>query len=181
MSISKSSFLNNLKSKNASEDSEKINEAIRYAFKLTDMYGIERINKSILEASIEFKIDENLDLILVAGPKIKDEFDNEIRNLGFVQNLHEVIFAADLVISLAGKSTIDESIIYGTPGIFIPIKDHFEQEDNAKEMGFDFNNIFNLEELIKKSLNTDRCEPQENGVDMAGMEITKILLKENND
>ena len=127
------------------------------------------------------KIDENLDLIVVAGPKIKDEFDNEIRNLGFVQNLHEVIFAADLVISLAGKSTIDESIIYGTPGIFIPIKDHFEQEDNAKEMGFDFNDIFNLEELIKKSLNTDRCEPQENGVDMAGMEITKILLKENND
>ena len=127
------------------------------------------------------KIDENLDLILVAGPKIKDEFDNEIRNLGFVQNLHEVIFAADLVISLAGKSTIDESIIYGTPGIFIPIKDHFEQEDNAKEMGFDFNDIFNLEKLIKKSLNTDRRKPQENGVDMAGMEITKILLKENND
>ena len=80
------------------------------------------------------KIDENLDLILVAGPKIKDEFDNEIRNLGFVQNLHEVIFAADLVISLAGKSTIDESIIYGTPGIFIPIKDHFEQEDNARDV-----------------------------------------------
>ena len=127
------------------------------------------------------KIDENLDLILVAGPKIKDEFDNEIRNLGFVQNLHEVIFAADLVISLAGKSTIDESIIYGTPGIFIPIKDHFEQEDNAKEMGFDFNDVFNLEELIKKSLNTDRNEPQENGVSVAGMEIAKILLKENND
>ena len=127
------------------------------------------------------KIDENLDLILVAGPKIKDEFDNEIRNLGFVQNLHEVIFAADLVISLAGKSTIDESIIYGTPGIFIPIKDHFEQEDNAREMGFDFNDVFNLEELIKKSLNTDRNEPQENGGSMAGMEIAKILLKENND
>lgn len=127
------------------------------------------------------KIDENLDLILVAGPKIKDEFDNEIRNLGFIQNLHEVIFAADLVISLAGKSTIDESVIYGTPGIFIPIKDHFEQEDNAKEMGFDFNDVFNLEELIKKSLNTDRNEPQENGVSMAGMEIAKILLKENND
>ena len=116
---------------------------------------------------------------MVAGPKIKDEFDNDIRNLGFVQNLHEVIFAADLVISLAGKSTIDESIIYGTPGIFIPIKDHFEQEDNAREMGFDFNDVFNLEELIKKSLNTDSNEPQENGVSMAGTEIEKILLKEN--
>lgn len=68
MSISKSSFLNNLKNKVVSEDSEKINEAIRYAFKLTDMYGIERINKSILEASIEFKIDENL-----LREKINDE------------------------------------------------------------------------------------------------------------
>ncbi len=48
-------------------------------------------------------------------------------------------------------------------------------------MGFDFNDVFNLEELIKKSLNTDRNEPQENGVSMAGMEIAKILLKENND
>ena len=127
------------------------------------------------------KIEVELDLVLVAGPKIKDEFYNKIRNLGFIQNLHEVIYAADLVISLAGKSTIDESIIYGTPGIFIPIKDHFEQEDNAREMGFNFNDVFNLEELIKKSLNTDRNEPQENGVSMAGMEIEKILLKENND
>tara|TARA_B110000467_G_C18171216_1_gene395279 strand:- start:175 stop:411 length:237 start_codon:yes stop_codon:yes gene_type:complete len=59
--MKKSSFLNNYKNKVASVDeSEKINEAIRYAFKLTDMYGIERINKSILEASIEFKIDENV-------------------------------------------------------------------------------------------------------------------------
>ena len=127
------------------------------------------------------KIDENLDLILVAGPKIKDEFDNEIRNLGFVQNLHEVIFAADLVISLAGKSTIDESIIYGTPGIFIPIKDHFEQEDNAKEMGFNFEDIFDLENLIRQNINKDRNEQQQNGVDTAGMEITKILFEKNND
>jgi len=127
------------------------------------------------------KIEEELDLILVAGPKIKQKFVGVIRNLGFVKNLHEVIFAADLLISLAGKSTIDESIIYGTPGIFIPIKDHFEQEDNAKKMGFNFNDIFNLEELIKKSLNMDRNKPQENGVNLAGMEIAKICLKENND
>jgi len=65
----KSSFLNNYKNKVvSSDDSEKINEAIRYAFKLTDLYGIERINKSILEASIEFKIDENL-----LREKINDE------------------------------------------------------------------------------------------------------------
>jgi len=127
------------------------------------------------------KIETDVDLVLVAGPKIKEDFGSEIKNLGFVQNLHEVIFAADLVISLAGKSTIDESVIYGTPGIFIPIKDHFEQEDNAREMGFDFNDIFNLKELIEESLDKDRNELQQNGVNLAGMEIIKILLKENND
>ena len=67
--MKKSSFLNNYKNKFAStDDSERINEAIRYAFKLTDMYGIERINKSILEASVEFKLDENL-----LREKINDE------------------------------------------------------------------------------------------------------------
>lgn len=69
MSISKSSFLNNYKNKIVSTDnSEKINEAIKYAFRLTDLYGIEKINKSILEASVEFKIDEN-----VIREKINDE------------------------------------------------------------------------------------------------------------
>ena len=76
MSISKSSFLNNYKNKVASVDSEKINEAIIYAFNLTDKYGIERINKSILEAAINFKIDENL-----LREKINDEsFMLEERN-----------------------------------------------------------------------------------------------------
>ena len=116
-------------------------------------------------------------MVLVTGPEIKLKFNDSLRNLGFISNLHEIIFAADLVISLAGKSTIDESIIYGTPGIFIPIKDHFEQEDNAKEMGFSFKDIFNLEVLIKKALERDRTEQQENGVGLAGMEIKKIILE----
>ena len=76
MSISKSSFLNNYKNKVDSVDSEKINEAIIYAFNLTDKYGIERINKSILEASIKYKIDEN-----ILREKINDEsFMLEERN-----------------------------------------------------------------------------------------------------
>jgi UDP-N-acetylglucosamine--N-acetylmuramyl-(pentapeptide) pyrophosphoryl-undecaprenol N-acetylglucosamine transferase len=71
--------------------------------------------------------------------------------------------------------------VYGTPGIFIPIKDHFEQEDNAKEMGFNFEDIFNLENLIREKLNVNRNEQQRNGVSLAGMEISKILLNKNND
>ena len=140
--------------------------------------GIFLINQTI-EAIKKIQID--VDLVLVSGPKINKKFSDDVRNLGFVSNLHEIIFAADLVISLAGKSTIDESIVYGTPGIFIPIKGHFEQEDNAKEIGFDFEDIFNLENLIEEKLNKNRNEQQQNGVNLAGMEISKILLNKNND
>jgi len=140
--------------------------------------GIFLINQTI-EAIKKIQID--VDLVLVSGPKINKKFSDDVRNLGFVSNLHEIIFAADLVISLAGKSTIDESIVYGTPGIFIPIKGHFEQEDNAKEIGFKFEDIFNLENLIEEKLNKNRNEQQQNGVNLAGMEISKVLFKENND
>ena len=135
--------------------------------------------KQTIEAVKKIQIDA--DLVLVSGPKITKKFSESINNLGFVKNLHEIIFASDLVISLAGKSTIDESLVYGTPGIFIPIKDHFEQEDNAKEMGFNFEDIFNLENLIKEKLNKNRNERQQNGVNLAGMEISKILSNKNND
>jgi UDP-N-acetylglucosamine--N-acetylmuramyl-(pentapeptide) pyrophosphoryl-undecaprenol N-acetylglucosamine transferase len=140
--------------------------------------GIFLINQTI-EAIKKIQID--VDLVLVSGPKINKKFSDDVRNLGFVSNLHEIIFAADLVISLAGKSTIDESIVYGTPGIFIPIKGHFEQEDNAKEIGFKFEDVFNLENLIVEKLNKNRNEQQQNGVNLAGMEISKILLNKNND
>ena len=124
------------------------------------------------------KVESDIDLVLVTGPEIKEEFGNgAIRNLGFVENLHEIIFAADLVISLAGKSTIDESVVYGTPGIFIPIKNHFEQEDNAKDMGFNFEDVFNLENLIEERINKNRNEQRQNGVDLAGMEIRNILFE----
>jgi len=140
--------------------------------------GIFLINQTI-EAIKKIQID--VDLVLVSGPKITEKFSENIKNLGFVKNLHEIIFASDLVISLAGKSTIDESIVYGTPGIFIPIKNHFEQEDNAREIGFKFEDVFNLKNLIEKKLIQDRNQQQKNGVDIAGMEISDVLFKKNND
>jgi UDP-N-acetylglucosamine--N-acetylmuramyl-(pentapeptide) pyrophosphoryl-undecaprenol N-acetylglucosamine transferase len=78
--------------------------------------------------------------------------DEDIRFLGFVDNLHEYIYASDLIISLAGRSTIDESLAYGIPGIFIPIKNHFEQEDGAKRLGYKYDDIFRLEHLIEDNL-----------------------------
>jgi UDP-N-acetylglucosamine--N-acetylmuramyl-(pentapeptide) pyrophosphoryl-undecaprenol N-acetylglucosamine transferase len=98
-----------------------------------------------------------------------------IRNFGFVNNLHEIIFAADLVISLAGKSTIDESKHYGTPGIFIPIKGHFEQEENAKELGYTYDDIFRLDNLILEKIAEKRNPQQYQGAKQAAELIKKFL------
>lgn len=61
MKITKSSFIENYKKKvSDSVEIGNMDEAIHYAFKLTDTYGIMRINKAILEASIEYQIDESV-------------------------------------------------------------------------------------------------------------------------
>ena len=120
------------------------------------------------------KIKLDAELVIVSGPSLKI-YNDKIRNLGFVNNLHEIIYAADLIISLAGKSTIDESKNYGTPGIFIPIKGHFEQEENAKKAGFSFNDLFHLESLIPEKINEKRIQANFDGAQKAASLIKKLL------
>lgn len=133
--------------------------------------GLFLIEKAIKDIS---KINQDIDVVLVSGPAISKKFDN-VKNLGFVDNLHELIFAADLLISLAGKSTMDEANAYGTPAIFIPIKGHFEQEDNAKEKGFEFDDINRLEELILEKLEAKRNQVNTNGARVAAEIIQKLM------
>ncbi len=118
------------------------------------------------------------EVIVVSGPSLDKRFE-KIKNLGFVNNLHEIIYAADVLVSLAGKSTIDEAKEYGTPAIFIPIKGHFEQEDNAKEEGFVFEDIERLEELIMEKLGEKR-NPLKGGGAQKASEIIIDLLNSSN-
>ncbi len=111
------------------------------------------------------------ELVIVSGPSIVLPDSSEYRNLGFVENLHELICAADLVVSLAGRSTIDESIAYGTPGIFIPIKSHFEQEHGAARLGFRHEDISRLEKLIEEKLGA-----RSNPVESRGAERTAKII-----
>jgi len=134
----------------------------------TGLFLIEKALESIS------KINQDIEIILVTGPAINREFEN-VRNLGFVDNLHELIFAADLLISLAGKSTIDEANAYGTPAIFIPIKGHFEQEDNAKEEGFVFDDIKRLDVLILEKLEEKRNQVNADGAKNASNIIRKLM------
>ena len=127
--------------------------------------------QKIIEATSKIR---DVDLVLVTGPTLQIENQN-VRNLGYVNNLHEIIFASDLIISLAGKSTIDESRAYGTPGIFIPIKGHFEQEDNARDEGYSFDDINKLDSLIPQKLESRREQIQTDGAKKAAEIILQYL------
>ena len=132
----------------------------------------------LIEKALEAisKINQDVEVLLVSGPSIHKEYDN-VKNLGFVDNLHEIIYAADVLISLAGKSTIDEANAYGTPAIFIPIKGHFEQEDNAREQGFVFEDIKRLDRLVLEKLEEKRNQVSTNGARIASDIITKLAFK----
>ena len=121
------------------------------------------------------EIKNDYDIILVSGPSLKKQYNN-VKNLGFVNNLHEIIFAADLIVSIAGKSTIDEANAYGTPGIFIPVKNHFEQEDNARRQGYTHDDITRLDELVEEKISESRRPVKCDGAQKA-YEIIKNISK----
>jgi len=81
------------------------------------------------------------------GPRIDGD---EVYDLGVVPDNQNLVAAADLVISTAGKSTIDEAAAAGTPIIVIPIRHHAEQERNAAALGFTSGDVSRLPELISK-------------------------------
>jgi len=120
------------------------------------------------------KLNLDADMVIVSGPALEIS-DKDTRNLGFVNNLHEIIYAADLIISLAGKSTIDEATSYGTPGIFIPIKGHFEQEENARKVGFSFEDLDRIESLIPTKINEKRNPKLYDGAQKTANIIKKFL------
>ena len=130
--------------------------------------------KFLIEKTLQIysKIDPDAELFIVSGPSFKMNNPN-IKNLGFVNNLHEVIFASDLIISLAGKSTIDEAKYFGTPGIFIPIKGHFEQEENAREVGYTYEDVFRLDKLIQ-----DKLKEKRNPLSIDGTKKASDLIRD---
>jgi UDP-N-acetylglucosamine--N-acetylmuramyl-(pentapeptide) pyrophosphoryl-undecaprenol N-acetylglucosamine transferase len=131
----------------------------------------------LIEKTLEAiqKINQDLNVVVVSGPALNKKFDDSIKNLGFVNNLHEIIFAADAIVSLAGKSTIDEARAYGTPGIFIPIKGHFEQEDNARNEGYVFEDIKKLDKLIIEKIEQKHDPVESKGAIKAYNVIKKLL------
>jgi UDP-N-acetylglucosamine--N-acetylmuramyl-(pentapeptide) pyrophosphoryl-undecaprenol N-acetylglucosamine transferase len=112
------------------------------------------IGRFLLRRSLEAfrKVCTHSEVFAMAGVADQHEGDGRVRELGIVRDNQNLVAAADLVISTAGKSTIDECVSSGTPIIAIPIRNHVEQERNAEELGFTFGDLGRLEELIPKHL-----------------------------
>jgi UDP-N-acetylglucosamine--N-acetylmuramyl-(pentapeptide) pyrophosphoryl-undecaprenol N-acetylglucosamine transferase len=125
------------------------------------------------EAYRKLRIDA--ELVIVSGPSLSLPDSEHYRNMGFVDNLHELILASDLVVSLAGRSTMDECIASGTPGIFIPIKSHFEQERGAARLGFKHEDIYRLEKLMAEKVTSRNSPSKVNGAGVAAKIISSYL------
>lgn len=112
------------------------------------------IGRFLLRRSLEAfrKVCTHSEVFATAGLADQQAGDGRVRELGIVRDNQNMVAAADLVISTAGKSTIDECVSSGTPMIAIPIRNHVEQERNAAELGFSFGDLDRLEELIPKLL-----------------------------
>ena len=102
-------------------------------------------------------------MILVTGPKLKMEPVPGVYVYGFVPNLQDFVLAADLVITLAGKGTVNEALASGTPLIAIPPRGHTEAERNARELGYGPEDVRRLRELIPEKLALGRLPPKPMG------------------
>ena len=100
--------------------------------------------------------------LAITGNRGKPVRSDGVFDLGLVPDNESLVAAADLVISTAGKSTIDEARAAGSPLVVIPIKNHAEQERNAAALGFAHRDVFRLAELVRERIGT-RSSPVASG------------------
>jgi UDP-N-acetylglucosamine--N-acetylmuramyl-(pentapeptide) pyrophosphoryl-undecaprenol N-acetylglucosamine transferase len=112
--------------------------------------------------------------LVVTGLRVRPPDDSAVY-LGTYRDNQDLVAAADLVISTAGKSTMDEAASYGSPLIAIPIKNHSEQERNAATLGFSFEDRSRLSELIPNRLGRRLAPKDYRGADSIAAYLHNLL------
>jgi predicted glycosyltransferase len=88
---------------------------------------LERIIQAAPEAR---KLVPGLRMIVVAGPRIDPESLPKAKGVevrGYVPDLFEHLAACDLALVQGGLSTTMELVATGTPFLYVPLRNHFEQ------------------------------------------------------
>ncbi len=80
-------------------------------------------------------------IIVLPGPRTVWKPKNPVLDVreGLIPRLLNYYAAADLFIIRAGRTTTADILCLGKPAILIPIKNHFEQEEIAKDLNKRFN------------------------------------------
>ncbi len=118
---------------------------------------------------------EDTSMVVVSGPKLKAEPAPGVYTYGFLPNLQDFVLAADLVVTTAGQETVNEARAFGTPVIAIPVQGHTEAERNAAALGYRFEDLRRLGELIPEKLALGRVPPIPTGNDDAVGHILRFL------
>lgn len=108
--------------------------------------GAERINRTVLDILPKLIEEGNVQILFGTGDrnyeKIKQEIEErgiqlpaDIRVVPYIDNMHEAMAAADIVVSRSGAITVSEIAALGKASILIPspnvVRNH--QEQNARE------------------------------------------------
>ncbi len=127
------------------------------------------LGRYLAEATIRAFNQARLDgtVLVVVGGDARPLQQKTIYHLGFIRDNQDLIASSHLVISLAGKSTIDEANSFGVPIIAIPLKNHFEQERNARSLGFSFDDIHRLKPLMADYVGRTPTPQNYRGADIA--------------
>jgi UDP-N-acetylglucosamine--N-acetylmuramyl-(pentapeptide) pyrophosphoryl-undecaprenol N-acetylglucosamine transferase len=154
-------------------------------------FGIELL-KLICNASSKLECDK---LIIVTGPGITADFiceSDKVVKKKFLDNMMEWIKISDVIVTLAGHTTIMEIISLGIPNIIIPIDNHPEQLKNAvniekygisivkelknldlNEISGDINRLLNDSEIIERGETVKEMFSHYHGTDDA----VKIIME----
>jgi UDP-N-acetylglucosamine--N-acetylmuramyl-(pentapeptide) pyrophosphoryl-undecaprenol N-acetylglucosamine transferase len=119
---------------------------------------------------------DDVQVVASTGPALRLPAGLEVFNYAFVPDQHDLIAAADLVVSTAGKSTIAQARAVGTPIIAIPVRGHAEGERNAAALGYRHEDIRRLRELIEAKLDAPRPPPAPTGNAAAITHVRELLV-----
>ena len=136
------------------------------------------IGEFLLRAAMKAYRDldrDDLSMVVVSGPKLKVDPAPGVYTYGFLPNLQDYVLAADLVLATAGKGTVNEAMAAGTPVIAIPPKGHVEAERNAAALGYRYEDMGRLRELIVEKLAVGRLPPRPTGNDEAVRSLLEFL------
>ncbi|MDG6903011.1 MAG: hypothetical protein JRM80_13785, partial [Nitrososphaerota archaeon] len=114
--------------------------------------------------------------LVISGNRGDKVSGSGVYDLGVLPDNQNLVACADLVVSTAGKSTIDEASAAGTPMIAIPIRHHAEQERNALALGYRSDDGRRLAELVREKLGKREKAQAYSGEKRAAELLTSLLV-----